>query len=126
MHSPLAQRIASWFVCVGFAFLSVAYLNGAFFSTWVAGGPPNENPLGWERRALGQLAFSAAAMLLSIGSYKLISRLPNWPRSSVALIATGIVLALSPYAGRLMLQKNCLTQGGKWSNDHLICTKVAQ
>ena len=126
MLSPFAQKIAAWVVCLGFAFLSLAYLNGAFFGAWVAGGPPNGNPLGWERRALGQLAFSAAALMLSVGSYKLISRLPKWPRTPLALLAIGIALASSPYAGRFLLQDSCLDQGGKWSNDHLICTKAAK
>jgi hypothetical protein len=126
MPSLFSQKVASWVICSGFAILSLMYLNGAFFSAWVSGGPPNDNPLGWERRAIGQLALSVAALVLSIGSYRLISRLPKWSKSSIALVAVGITLALSPYAGRLALQESCFSHGGKWSNDQLICIKEAK
>jgi hypothetical protein len=121
MHHRIAQKAAAWVVSLGFAFLSLAYFNGAFFSAWVAGGPPNDNPLGWERRALGQLAFSVAALVLSVASYRLVSRLPKFSRSAVAMTLIGVLVALSPYLGRFILQDKCLDNGGRWSNDHLIC-----
>jgi hypothetical protein len=126
MSRVAPQKIAAWVVCLGFAFLCLAYLNGAFFSAWVASGPPNDNPLGWQRRSLGQLAFSLAALLLSVGSYKLASRLPKWSYSALVTLLLGICVALSPYIGRFILQDSCLDQGGKWSSDQLICIGAAR
>jgi hypothetical protein len=122
MQPPNVQRLASWAVALGFVVLGLLYLNGAIFSAWVAGGPPNAHPLGWERRALGQLSFSAACFVLAAGSFKLVVALPAWRRLPVVLVALGVALGVAPYAGRLVLQDKCLDGGGKWSNLTLECT----
>jgi hypothetical protein len=121
MSRHRVQGTASWVLMLGFMVLGLMYLNGAFFSAWVAGGPPNSHPLGWERRALGQLAFSLASFTLAVGSFKLVRELPVRKRSSFALVLAGIVLAVSPYVDRLVLQDKCLDQGGQWSNLTLEC-----
>jgi hypothetical protein len=121
MSRRSVQVTASWVLMVGFVVLGLMYLNGAFFSAWVAGGPPNPHPLGWERRALGQLAFSLASFTLAVGSFMLVQALPVWKRSWVILVLAGIVLAVSPYVGRLVLQDKCLDRGGQWSNLTLEC-----
>jgi hypothetical protein len=126
MPSRSAQKLAAWVLSLGFAVLSVAYLNGAVFSAWVAGGSPNDNPLGWERRALGQLTLSVASMILSIGSYRLVSRLPEWSRSAIVILLLGVLVAMSPYFGRFVLQDKCLDNGGRWSNDQLVCIGARQ
>lgn len=122
----ITQRVAAWVVCIGFALLSLAYLNGAFFSAWVASGPPNDNPLGWERRALGQLGFCLACMLLSVGSFGLVSKLPRWPTWAVVVIAVGLFTGVSPYVGRFLLQDACLDRGGSWSHDQLVCVTATK
>ena len=122
MLHHLLQRIAGLLVSLGFIFIGLVYLNGAFFSAWLSGGPPNPYPLGWERRAIGQLVFSVAAFVLAVGSYKVIVALPNWRRPPVVLVFIGIAIALTPFAGRFLLQDQCLDQGGQWSNRTLECT----
>jgi hypothetical protein len=122
VQSAKLQRVASWVVSLGFIVLGLAYLNGAMFSAWMAGGPPNPYPLGWERRAMGQLCFSAASFVLAIGSYKLVASLPIWRRLPFALVIIGIALAIAPYLGRFLLQDMCLDRGGQWSNETLECT----
>ena len=116
------QSLASWVLALGFVAFGVLYLNGAAFSAWVAGGPPNEHPLGWERRALGQLSFSVASFALAFGSRKLVIALPAWRRLPVALVLVGLAFAAAPYVGRFILQDQCLDRGGKWSNLTLECT----
>jgi hypothetical protein len=108
-------------VALGFVVLGLAYLNGALFSAWMSGGPPNPHPLGWERRSIGQLCFSVASFVLSVGSYKLLVSLPVWRRLPVALIVIGIGIAIAPYVGRFLLQDRCLDAGGRWSNITLEC-----
>ena len=121
MTPSLVQRCASWIVCIGFVVLGLLYLNGAIFSAWVAGGPPNSNSLGWERRALGELSFSLAAFVLAIGSYKLVTGLPVWRRNPVFVVAAGVALAFAPYVGRFIFQDQCLDMGGRWRNLELVC-----
>ena len=120
LHSRL-QKLASWVVCLGFIALGLLYLNGAFFTAWVAGGPPNDNPLGWEPRAIGQLSFSLASFILSIGSYKLIQYLPSWRLLPICIIVMGVALSVAPYVGQFILQDRCLDAGGQWSNLELVC-----
>ena len=106
----------------GFILLGLLYLNGALFSAWVSGGPPNSHLLGWERRAIGQLSFSLASFVLAVGSYKLVASLPAWRRLPVVLVLLGIALLIAPYVGRFVLQDKCLDGGGQWSNLTLECT----
>jgi hypothetical protein len=115
------QRAASWIILAGFVLLGLLYLNGAIFSAWVSGGPPNQYPLGWERRAMGQLSFSLASFVLAIGSYKLIASLPVWRRLPMVLVLLGIALLVAPYIGRFVLQDKCLDNGGQWSKLTLEC-----
>jgi hypothetical protein len=72
----------------GLIFVGLVYLNGAFFSAWMSGGPPNPYRLAWERRAIGQLVFSVAAFVLAAASYKVIVALRNGRRIA-ALLAPG-------------------------------------
>jgi hypothetical protein len=106
---------------LGFVALGLLYLNGALFSLWVAGGPPNPHPLGWERRALGQLSFSVASFMLAFGSFKLVVESPALRGKTIAIVLVGLALAAAPYIGRFVLQDQCLDQGGQWSNFTLEC-----
>jgi hypothetical protein len=122
MQRSSIQRAASWVMLTGFVLFGLQYLNGAVFSAWMSGGPPNPHPLGWERRAIGQLSLSLASFVLAIGSYRLIVTLPAWRRLPVALVLLGIVLLVTPYIGRFLLQDKCLDSGGQWNNLTLECT----
>jgi hypothetical protein len=119
----LVQRTAAWIVTAGFLALGLAYLNGAVFSAWVAGGPPGLYPTGWERRALGQLGFSLGSFILAVGSFRLIGGLPQWRRGALVVVFLGIGVAAVPYIGRLFLERSCLSQDGEWSNLTLECTR---
>jgi hypothetical protein len=119
------RTLASWVVMLGFLAFGLLYLNGAIFSAWVSGGPPNPYPVGWSRRALGQLSFSVASFLLAVGAFRLVRALPVWRRSAVVLVAVGLALLVAPYIGRFVLQDQCLDSGGSWSNLTLECTRRA-
>ena len=123
MQCSRLQRLAGWLVSLGFVALGLLYLNAAFFSAWLSGGPPNPHPTGWGRLALGQLTFSVASFILAAGSYKLVVSLPAWRRASVVVVLAGLALLIAPYIGRFVLQDQCLDQGGRWSNLTLECTK---
>lgn len=126
MQLQSIRKFASLGVSLGLLALGLLYLNNAFFSLWVASGPPNAHPMGWERRALGQLAWSVAAFTFSGASYRLLQALPRWPRSALVLLAAGSCLAMAPHVARILLQDRCLDQGGQWSNTHLECSTTAR
>jgi hypothetical protein len=117
------RSLASWVVMLGFVVLGLLYLNGAIFSAWVSGGPPNPYPVGWSRRALGQLSFSVASFVLAVGAFRLVRSLPAWRRSAMALVVLGLAFLVAPYAGRFVFQDQCLDSGGRWSNLTLECVR---
>ena len=122
MVGPRSQRVASWVVSLGFVALGLLYLNAALFSAWMSGGPPNPYPLGWQRLAVGQLGLTVASFVLAIASYKLVVSLPKWRRVPLVFTLAGLALAAAPYAGRLLLEHQCLQIGGAWSNVTLECS----
>lgn len=116
------RKIIRWLVLVVFVVLSLLYLNSAFYSAWVSGGPPNPYPIGWSRRALGHLCFALAALLIGIGLFKGIKTLPKFGKSSVAFVVIGALLAVAPYIGRFVLIDACLDRGEKWNYEAIQCS----
>ena len=115
------QRVSAWILLLGFLGLALMYLNGAFFAAWMSGGPPNPYPIGWERRAFGDLSLSLACLVLSLGACTLVvslRRLRRWP---LALVLLGVALAIAPRVGHFLLQDACLDRGGQWSSLTLEC-----
>lgn len=110
--------------CVLFVFVCTAllYLNSAVYSGWISGGPPNPYPIGWSRRALGHLCFSAAALFIGIGLFRFILTFPKVGRGALALLVIGLILIAVPYIGRFALADRCLDQGGSWSNQTIQCS----
>lgn len=120
------QRLAAWMLCLVLLCVGALFLNGAFFSAWMANGPPNEHPLGWERRALAPLCFAAVGFVLSAGIFKVVSVFPTLTRSTLVVVLVGLALAAAPYIGFFILQDRCQDDGGAWSRDHLECNAVAR
>jgi hypothetical protein len=121
--ATLLRAVIRWAVLAGFAYLALAYLNSAFYSAWVSGGPPNPHPLGWSRRALVHLSFSLAAVFLGVGLFRATPRLPSLSRSDFAIVAIGVALVVAPYVGRFVLAQSCSLEGGRWSNETIECEK---
>ena len=111
-----------WLVLIAFIVVALLYLNGAIYSAWVSGGPPNPYPTGWSRRATGQLCFALAAVSFGLGLFKGIHTFPGATKKSAALIVLGALLALAPYIGRFALIDGCLDRGGSWNREALQCS----
>jgi hypothetical protein len=118
----VSRQIVRWLVLSAFIVLALLYLNSSIHSAWVSGGPPNPYPLGWSRRALGQLVFSLAALCFGAGLFKGIRTFPKATKGSAAFIALGAILVMSPYAGRFMLEDKCLDRGGSWNRETIQCS----
>lgn len=118
----VSRQIVRWLVLGAFILLALLYLNSSIYSAWVSVGPPNPYPLGWLRRALGYLGFSLAALCFGIGMFKGIGTFPKATRGSAAFIMLGAILAMSPYAGRFVLEDKCLDRGGSWNRETIQCS----
>ena len=122
LNTSDVRQVIRWCVLLGFIYLAYLYLNSAAYSAWVSGGPPNPYPIGWSRRALGHLFFSAAALFLGIGLFRGILTFPKVGRGAIVLLALGLLLIAAPYIGRFVLTDRCLDQGGSWSNQTIQCS----
>lgn len=109
----LTSTIARWFVLLVLCVVSLFFLNNAFFSGWVAGGPPGPHKLGWERRALASLLLSGASLFGAIGAFRALGRLPKIGILSWLLLALAGSLALAPFVTREFLVDTCLDNGGR-------------
>jgi hypothetical protein len=95
------------------------FLGDAFFSGWVAGGPPTEYKLGWERRALASLFLAGASFFAAGAAF----RLPRIGKASWFLLLLAMGLALFPLLAREILIDSCLDSGGSWSYEFLECVR---
>ena len=115
--------LLKWFALLSLVAIGLAYLNGAAFSAWMSGGPPNPYPVGWGRRSLGQLSFALAAFVGAFGVFRAIGKAPSISRSGVLLLVVAALLVLAPYLARFVIGNACVDQGGGWSNLTLECKK---
>ena len=121
-RSSVFRRLAKWLALIAFIIVALLYLNSAIYSAWVSGGPPNPYPLGWSRRAAGQLCFALAALSFGVGLFNGIQTFPRATKGSAAFIVLGALLALGPYIGRFVLIDSCLDRGGSWNRETLQCS----
>jgi hypothetical protein len=118
--APAVLTAIRWLLLIGLSLSGLYFLNDAFFSGWVAGGPPGPHKLGWERRSLASLLLSIASFLAATGTFRALGRVPHIGKVSWALILAA-ALALTPFAAREVLIDSCLDSGGRWSSAFLEC-----
>ena len=116
-------KVARWIVLASLVVAMLFFLNDAFFSGWVAGGPPGPHKLGWERRALSSLLLSGAALFGAIGTFRALGRLPRIGVVSWVLLTLAAGLTLTPFMIREVLVDSCLDSGGRWSHAFLECER---
>jgi hypothetical protein len=124
MHaSPTTVSVARWSAFVALTVVGLFMLNDAFFSAWVAGGPPGEHKLGWERRSLASLVFALALFCTAGAAFRAIPRIPQIGKVSWALFLVAALLAAVPLAAREVLINSCLDSGGAWNSNYLECSR---
>ncbi|ABM93345.1 hypothetical protein Mpe_A0383 [Methylibium petroleiphilum PM1] len=120
---PTVLRVLRWTSLLVALAVGLFFLNDAFFSAWVAGGPPSEHKLGWERRSQGSLAFALASLFAGAFLFRALVRLPKPGRLSWFLAAVAILLAAAPLVAREVLIDKCLDSGGRWNNMFIECER---
>jgi len=121
-QSTVFRRLIKWLVLIAFIMVALLYLNSSIYSAWVSGGSPNPYPLGWSRRAIGNLCFALAALSFGLALFKGIQTFPRATKGSAAFIVLGALLVLGPYIGRFVLIDSCLDRGGSWNRETLQCS----
>ena len=119
-HSEILST-TRWVVLVGLCLTGLFFLNDAFFSGWVAGGPPGPHKLGWERRSLASLFLSLASFVAAVGAFRALERLPRIGKLCWFLFVVAGGMALTPFVAREILVDSCLDSGGRWSHSTFEC-----
>jgi len=114
-------RVARWFALPIFIAAALFFLNDAFFSAWVSGGPPSDHKVGWERRSEASLLFSFASVVGGAAVFRAMGRFPLVGRVSWALAVVALLLACAPFVAREVLIDKCLDSGGRWSSAFIEC-----
>jgi hypothetical protein len=115
--------VLAWLV-LGTALLGSLYLlNGAAFSAWMVGGPPNPFPQGWSMRSQTQLSWAVAAAAGGFAGFRAIRDFPALRRSTLALVVVSTVFAILPSANRYLQVDRCLDSGGRWNYEGLQCER---
>ena len=99
------------------------FLNDAFFSGWVAGGPPGEHKLGWERRSLASLLYLLACFIGAFAAFKVVKYGAHTSRVWLLVALLACLLGAAPFAVRTNHIAQCSATGGTWSSDFLECVR---
>lgn len=118
---PIALRIGRWVLLLGLLGLALYFLNDFAFSAWLAGGPPGDHKLGWERRSQASLALSVASMLAAVAAFWAMAQLPKVSRALLVVMGLSAILAVAPFVAREVLIDKCLDSGGRWNNSAIEC-----
>ncbi len=118
---PVLRSALSWLVLLVAIAFALLWLNGAAFSAWMSGGPPNPYPHGWAVRSQAQLAYACASLVGGAGAFRIIRAFPVFGRLSVGLLVLSVVLGVTPSIIRFMDIDRCLDRGGRWNYEGLQC-----
>ena len=99
------------------------YLNGAIFSAWVSGGPPNDYPEAWAHRALLNLCFSIAVLLGGIVAFRVIGSFPKIGVLTAVLGILALTFLAIPYGRAFLDSDRCLDSGGRWNELYYRCER---
>ena len=116
-------RLLRWVSLLLAIAIGVFFLNDAFFSAWVAGGPTAEHKLGWDRRSQGSLVLALACFFAGAFLFRALGRLPKPGRLAWLLAFVALLLALAPFMAREVLIDKCLDSGGRWNRMFIDCER---
>jgi hypothetical protein len=119
----LVRRLIASLLLVLLGCVAVIFLNGALFSAWMSGGPPNPYPEGWALRSQAQLIWALSSAVAGAAIFLAVMRHPNIRRWHVGLVVVSLVLAALPFAAKEVLIDKCLDSGGRWNYEGLQCER---
>jgi hypothetical protein len=123
VRQTTALRVLRWVSLLLAIVAGMFFLNDAFFSAWVAGGPPAEHKLGWEHRSQGSLFLALACFFAGAFLFRALGRLPKPGLIAWLLAVVALLLALAPFMAREVLIDKCLDSGGRWNRMFIECER---
>ena len=117
------RRLLGWAALLSLSSVALLLLNGAAFSAWMSGGPPNPYPQGWALRSQALFCWSLSAALAAAFGFLSIRRYPDIGVRVWLTLAAGVVLAVTPLVAREIIIDKCLDSGGRWSAASLQCER---
>ena len=116
------RRLLSWLALLSLGAFALLLLNGALFSAWMSGGPPNPYPDGWGLRSFALFIWALAAGTGAVALFCAIQHASVGRRVGV-LLAICIALIAAPFVIREVLIDKCLDSGGRWNAGGLTCER---
>ena len=120
---PAVRSVFAWLALVAALVVSLLFLNGAVFSAWMSGGPPNPYPQGWAMRSLGQLSWAASAAIGGWAVFRILRDAPVLRRATIVLAVLAGALAVFPSTNQFLQIDRCLDSGGRWNYEGLQCER---
>ena len=117
------RNAARWIILLGTLILAALFLNSAFFSLWVAGGPPTPYPEAWMHRALANACTAVALLLMGIAGFRCLGSFPRIGSFTLLLGLGAITVLVVPWVREFMLVDSCLDSGGRWEELAFRCVK---
>jgi hypothetical protein len=121
--SSILRSTLAWLVLCASVLVALFLLNGAVFSAWMSGGPPNPYPQGWAMRSQAQVTWALAVAVGGFAAFKLIRELPVLRRLTVALAVVSGALGVFPSVNEFLQVDRCLDGGGRWNHEGLQCER---
>jgi hypothetical protein len=104
--------------------VSLIYINSAFYSSWVSGGPPNNYPEAWAYRSFRHFFYGIGFVVFAITFFLATKPIA---KNIVAKCIIGSAVALSlfatPHIDKFIDIDSCLDRGGRWSEVYHKCER---
>lgn len=117
------RSVSRWVVLCASIILAALYLNSAFYSAWVSGGPPTPYPEAWAQRALVHLCLSGAILFGGIAAFRAIGNFPSFGGTTILFGVLALLVLGVPHVRAFLKTDACLDSGGRWNSAEFRCDK---
>ena len=114
---------ARWTLLLLSLVIAAIYLNSAFFSARVSGGPPNPYPHAWSQRGVTHLCLAGAFLFGGIAIYRLIGSFPKIGVLTIIFAVVAVLFPAVPYVREFWYVDACLDRGGRWNSLAFQCER---
>lgn len=117
------RSLIRWLTLAGCVVMGLIYLNGAAFSFWLAGGPPNDFPEAWVQRGIWRLCLAVSMFLIGFAFFLAVPKLPKVSKAAAVLLGMAAVILIIPTAREFLVSDTCLDNGGSWNKAEFKCKR---
>lgn len=117
------RSVIRWVILASCIVMGLLYLNGAAFSFWVAGGPPNDFPESLVQRGIWRICLAFALFFIGSAVFVAVPKLPKLSKVAVLFLGAAAVLLIVPTVREFLAADGCLDSGGSWSKAEFKCQR---